>query len=251
MVDRLTVPAFRNRFAYTTAFIGPVVLGAALYPTRGHIVPANLALIFVVFTVATSSLGIRGAAGIAAVASGLSFDYFCTVPYLTLRMSRPSDITTTVLLLVVGLAVGQVAVSARRAREEADAGADRLRRIHALSEHIASGSDISFIVAAVARELRDLLALRDCRFTRGRVGQAGARIQGDGSVSIGSHLWKVEQLGLPTRRVLLPVRNRSQVLGSFILTPTPALPIQRDRCLTAVALADELGAALSIDRLVG
>jgi hypothetical protein len=34
-------------------------------------------------------------------------------------------------------------------------------------------------------------------------------------------------------------------LGTFILTPTPALPISHERCVVAVALADQLGSALS------
>ena len=35
------------------------------------------------------------------------------------------------------------------------------------------------------------------------------------------------------------------MLGAFILTPTPARPISHERCVVAVALADQLGAALA------
>jgi hypothetical protein len=34
-------------------------------------------------------------------------------------------------------------------------------------------------------------------------------------------------------------------VGTFILTPTPALPITQERCVVAVALADQLGSILS------
>jgi hypothetical protein len=41
------------------------------------------------------------------------------------------------------------------------------------------------------------------------------------------------------------VRGAGRTLGTFILTPTPALPISHERCVVAVALADQLGSALS------
>jgi hypothetical protein len=34
-------------------------------------------------------------------------------------------------------------------------------------------------------------------------------------------------------------------LGTFILTPTPAVPISQERCVVAVALADQLGTILA------
>jgi uncharacterized protein YjeT (DUF2065 family) len=231
--------------ACASAVLAPVVLGATLYPARGHVVPANVALVFVILTVAVSSIGIRGAALVAAVMSGLSFDYFCTVPYLTLRMSRSEDMMTTLLLVVVGLIVGQLAALGRRARAQAREGSDRLRRIHGLSERIATGSDSAFLISAVASELRDLLFLQECRFTDRPCGDVMARISGDGSVAIGTLLWQPERFGLPTRQVELPVRSAGLPVGSFILTPSPAVPVDLERRLVAVALADELGAALA------
>jgi hypothetical protein len=53
-------------------------------------------------------------------------------------------------------------------------------------------------------------------------------------------------VGLPTKQVELPVRGGGRILGTFILTPTPATPISQERCVVAVALADQLGTALSV-----
>ncbi|HLX88584.1 MAG TPA: hypothetical protein VKR22_09055 [Acidimicrobiales bacterium] len=50
---------------------------------------------------------------------------------------------------------------------------------------------------------------------------------------------------LPTRQVELAVRGGGRVLGTFILTPTPATPISQEQCVVAVALVDQLGAALA------
>ena len=240
-----------DRLAYLAAVVGPVAVGAALYPAREHVAPANLALVFVVCIVAVASTGRRGAAAVAAIASGLSFDYFLTVPYLELRMSRSTDVTTAILLLVVGLAVGELAARGLRARRRAEAGSERLSRIHGLAEQVAAGEEPDFLVMAAANELRDVLTLRDCQFTRVRVADAGALIEADGSVTMAGAIWPTEKLGLPTRRVVLPVRGGGSELGWFVLTPTPALPVERDRCIVAVALADQLGAALAGRRMAG
>jgi len=238
--------------AYTTALAGPVVLGAVLYAFRGHVAEANLALVFVVGIVAVAAgTGRRGAAALTAVMSALSFDFFCTRPYLSLRISSSADLTTELLLLVVGLAVGELAARGRQARREAAAGSDRLQRVHGLGERIAAGEDPEFVVMAVAHELREVLSLRDCRFTREPVTDAGARIEPDGTVTMVGRVWQADKLGLPTRKVELPVRGGGRVLGAFVLTPTPAMPVDHDRCLLAVALADQLGAILSDRRMAG
>ena len=57
--------------------------------------------------------------------------------------------------------------------------------------------------------------------------------------------WPSASAGLPTRQVELPVRGGGRNLGTFILTPTPAVPISDERCVVAVALADQLGSILS------
>jgi K+-sensing histidine kinase KdpD len=234
----------RDRLVYLAAIAGPVAIGAVLYPARGHVTPANLALVFVVDIVAIASTGRRGAAAVAAVISALSFDFFLTVPYLQFQIAHSADVTTAVLLLVVGLAVGGLAVRGHRARHRAEAGSDRLHRIHGLAERIAAGEEPDFLVMAVANELRDVLSLQDCRFAQTPVAGGGARIEPDGSVTMAGLSWQTDRWGLPTRRVVLPVRGDGTVLGSFVLTPTPAMPIEPEQCIVAVALADQLGAAL-------
>jgi hypothetical protein len=98
---------------------------------------------------------------------------------------------------------------------------------------------------AVATELRDLLSLLDCRFVREPPSGKGARIDPDGTVRLNPLRWPTSSAGLPTRQVELPVRGRGRNVGTFILTPTPALPITQERCVVAVSLADQLGSILS------
>jgi hypothetical protein len=98
---------------------------------------------------------------------------------------------------------------------------------------------------AVATELQQLLSLADCRFVWDPPSGKGARIESDGTVRLNPLVWPSSLIGLPTHQVELPVRAAGRVLGTFLLTPTPTVPVSHDRCLVAVALADQLGAVLS------
>jgi hypothetical protein len=98
---------------------------------------------------------------------------------------------------------------------------------------------------AVATELQNLLSLADCQFVWDLPTGKGARIESDGTVRLNPLIWPSSTVGLPTRQVELPVRAGGRTLGTFLLTPTPTIPISQDRCLVAVALADQLGTVLS------
>ena len=117
--------------------------------------------------------------------------------------------------------------------------------MHDMAERIAGGEEPDFVLMAVATELRELLSLLDCRFVWDPPSEKGARIDPDGSVRLNPLLWPTSSAGLPTRRVELPVRGGGRNLGTFILTPTPAVPISQERCVVAVALADQLGTILA------
>ena len=54
----------------------------------------------------------------AAAVAAISFNFFHTQPYLTLRIKEGQDVVTVLLLLVVGLVVGELALLRRRTRHE-------------------------------------------------------------------------------------------------------------------------------------
>jgi hypothetical protein len=57
----------------------------------------------------------------------------------------------------------------------------------------------------------------------------------------------VDDLGLPTSRVDLPVRAQGWLLGHFVLTPTPGRRVESERVVTAVAIADLVGGVILAD----
>jgi K+-sensing histidine kinase KdpD len=224
-----------------------VPIGAALLlvPSRGHLGPADDALVLVVVTVAIASWGNRGAAALAALVSAASFDFLLTRPYGSFRISREADITTELLFVAVGLLVGELAARSRQHQRAAARGQLEISRLHELGQRIAEGEEPEFVLMAVANELRELLNLQDCRFVREQPSGKGAWIANDGTVRLNPLRWPTATAGLPTKQVELPVRGGGKILGTFLLTPTPVAPISQEQCLVAVALVDQLGAAMA------
>ena len=140
-----------------------MAVAVALVPGRGHLDTADNALVLVVAIVAVASTGRRAAAVVAALASALAFDFFLTLP--TARSGSPvtQDLVTEVLLLVVGLAVGELAARGRRHR---DAASERTASwpCSTRSPSWPPPDKIRDCLIAVASDgLQQLLSLRDCR----------------------------------------------------------------------------------------
>jgi K+-sensing histidine kinase KdpD len=243
-IDRLA-ERVRPWLVWLAALFVPIAVALLLVPSRGHLGPADDALVLVVVTVAIASRGNRGAAALAAVVAAASFDFLLTRPYGSFRISRQGDITTEVLFVAVGLLVGELAARGRRHQRAAARGQLEISRLHDLAQRIADGEEPEFVLIAVANELRELLQLQDCRFVREQPSGKGAWIASDGTVRLNPLRWPTATAGLPTRQVELPVRGGGKILGTFLLTPTPVAPITQEECLVAVALVDQLGAALA------
>src|SRR5262249_59380634 len=74
----------------------------------------NVALLLVVVVVAVAAIGNRAAGAIAAIGAAAWFDFFFTLPYERFTIRSSADVTTFVLLLVVGVAVSQLRSGERR-----------------------------------------------------------------------------------------------------------------------------------------
>jgi K+-sensing histidine kinase KdpD len=236
----------------SVAVVAPVGVALVLVPWRGRLTPADDALVLVVVIVAVATAGYRWAAALCALVASVALDIVLTRPYGSFRIDRAGDLVTAVLLLVVGLAVGDMAARGRAQRAAADRGRSQLTVLHAVTELAATGRAPDEVVRAAARELTGLLTLRSCLFTRDAPATA-ARVEPDGRVRIGTVDWETGELGLPYRGAVLPVRGGGHVLGAFVLDPVLGVAVPREQLQVAVALADQAGAALAVGeaRLTG
>lgn len=237
----------RTRIATGIALLAPPAASAALLVLRNRIDNTNIALVLVVVVVAVSTLGRRGAGLLAAASSAVWFDFFHTKPYYSFAIKTHDDVVTAGLLLVVGIAVSELAIRSRRHRETAASHGYDISRIHTIAELVADGERADFVVMAVAGELRDLLTLSDVRFERAPFNddKPPPTLDRSGNVYIGAIEWGADSMGLPTT-IVLSVDGNGRQWGRFILTPTPGLPVPFERRVVAVALADQAGAALAV-----
>ena len=227
------------------ALVGVPFVAALLIPLRSHVDNTNIALILVVAVVAVALTGRRLAAALAALSAAFWFDFFFTVPFNSPSIANGQDALTAALLLVVGLTVGELAVWALRQREDATRGRRDVARIHRAAELMAQGESNERLVHAVSLELRDLLALRDCRFEQGPPDPSLAHLDHDGRVRWGELEWGTATLGFPNKGVTLEAHGNGQAVGFFTMVPRPGQVVGEDRLVVAVALADQVGAALA------
>ncbi|WP_371658214.1 DUF4118 domain-containing protein [Streptomyces sp. NBC_00280] len=236
---------FRDRIALAAALLAPLVVSVALVPVRAHISSANLALGLVVVVVAVAALGSRTAGAVAALSAAAWFDFFLTRPYQRFVISDSDDVTTTLLLLAVGVAVSQLAAHARRLKLVTVTDAAHLTRIHDTASLVQSGASPYTVVDQVSRQLVEILGLRGCRFEHGTLLGRPPHLEQDGSVTVGGAHRDLEKDGWPGEEIELRASVGGRYLGRFMLLPEPGtVPPPLQTRLVAVSLADQVGAAL-------
>lgn len=224
----------------------PAGLAAALIPLRGELVTANVALLLVVTVVAFAGTGRRLAAAAAPISAFVGFNLFHTLPYYSLRIDNRDDVETALLLLVVGLVVGELALRGRRARFLVAREREDLASMRGLGAMVAEGEAPDYVMLATASELMHLLALVDCRFERDQAdGRPLATVQRDGTTWWGPTRWETERWGFPRDGVAIPVLTGGRTRGRFVLTAPVGLPLTQEQLVKAVALVDQAGAALA------
>lgn len=239
-----TIRDYRDQIALVAAVVMPLGVAAILVPFRSNFANTASALILVALIVAVAALGNRISGFVATISATLWFDYFLTRPYEKLAITQRPDIETAVSLFVVGLIVTELAARNRHHHTTATREADYVGMIYDISELAASGASASAVIERVRSELVDLLNLRDARFDPAKADRPMMRLDHDARVVLGGRDWGVDHLGLPGREIELLVHSRGEMLGRFVLTPTPGHPVSFEQRVVAVALADQAGATL-------
>ncbi len=184
-----------------------------------------------VAVVAIACLGNRFAGALAAISAAVWFDFFLTVQYNRLTISRSADLTTFVLLLAVGVAVSQMASWARRLKAVTVADAGYFNRIVSSAVLMQQAGTPFDVVEHVRRQLIEVLGLQDCRFEYGKLLGQPPRLEPDGSIRTRYGYYPVDSSGLLHGRHRAPhLQQRPVRRTRFMLTPKPgARPSQRAR----------------------
>jgi hypothetical protein len=232
-------------WAWALALLGPVAVSGILVAFRDQVRPSNAALVLVLVVLAAAIVGGRWGGVASAAVSALCFDFFFTRPYYSFTINSRDDIETTIVLLIVGLAVGELVVRTRHSRQvarESRREVEQVRRVSALG---AGGEAAGKLIQILQRELVEALDVRSARFERPPFATALPRL-GHGSVTV-----PAQENGTPLgphNEVELPVWGQGREFGRFVLvlpTDSTGISINPDDRALAAALADQLGAALA------
>ena len=237
----------RDRVAVVVAIAAPLALAAILVPFRASFPNTDAALAMLLLVVAVAANGYRLAGILAAVSVAVWFDFFLTRPYERFTITRRTDIETTILLLIIGIAVTELAVWGRRQQSAASRRAGYLDGINAAAQSVATGGSPSALIDQVSGQLTQLLSLQACRFQYGAAGLGQpARMHHDGTVTVARQTWDVETKGFPPGTdIELLVESGGVFQGRFLMTPLPGARPPLEQRLLAVAFADQVGAALA------
>ncbi|HLX34371.1 MAG TPA: ATP-binding protein [Candidatus Limnocylindrales bacterium] len=121
----------------------------------------NPSAVYLIAVVATAFVGGTFGAIITSVAAFLLYDFLFIEPRFTLTVSRPEEWLGVVILLFVGIVVGQLAAIQRARAEEAEAREREARALFRLSRALATRPSTAAILPEIARDLAD-----DARFAR-------------------------------------------------------------------------------------
>ena len=146
----------RDRLAVLAGLLAPAALAAILVPFRSSIPNTDAALAMILVVVAVAANGYRLAGILAALSVAVWFDFFLTQPYETFSITRRNDIETTVLLLVIGIAVTEIAVWGRRQHTAASRRAGYLDGINSAAQAVAAGGSASALSEQVTQAARSV-----------------------------------------------------------------------------------------------
>ncbi len=144
------------------------------------------------------------------------FDFFLTVPFFHFAISSSQDIQTTVLLLLVGLSVTEIAVRSATHRRVATEEAAHLALIRSVSAQALGPGSTSELIERVSAELTDLLGVREVSFIQCRIQPLSLPVlQRDGRVEWGDGAWPIQEYGFPEVPVELPLHVEGRTSERF------------------------------------
>jgi hypothetical protein len=230
------------------ALLAPLAVSGALLLFREQLFTPNAALILVLPVLAAAIVGGRAGGALSAITAALCFDFFFTRPYYSFTISRRHDVETMLVLLAVGLVVGEIVRRARRSGLLANVRGREVDQIRRVAELAAGGGPDGRLITIVEREVVDLLHARGIRFERPPYATVLPRL-GHGVVTIppGGDATPDRPHG-PRNETEIPVTGHGRELGRLVVVlprDTTGADLPPDDRALALALVDQLGATLS------
>ncbi len=162
---RSVLPRLVRAAVITTTAVAAATVAVAVLEDRFG-VPNASSVYLVAVVIAAVGAGVPGAV-LASVASVLVYNYLFTEPRHTLNVADPGDWLTLVLLLFVGVTVGQLAALQRGRTELAIAREREARALFRVSRALATREMVDAVLPAIAASVREEAGLERVWFALG------------------------------------------------------------------------------------
>ncbi|HWD47204.1 MAG TPA: DUF4118 domain-containing protein [Actinomycetota bacterium] len=136
-------------------FVASLLIGVVVEPFRGTVGLENVALGYLLVVVVAAAVGGRAAGLIAALSAALSYDFFLTTPYHSLRIDSIAQVITVLLLFGTGLVASLAGRARRRRTAEADAQAGIIQLLNTITRAAAAGGNADQLAAEGLASLLD------------------------------------------------------------------------------------------------
>jgi K+-sensing histidine kinase KdpD len=148
MAGRFTEEIDGEGVAWAAAgFVASLLIGVAIEPFRGTVGLENVALGYLLVVVVAAAVGGRAAGLISALSAALSYDFFLTTPYHSLRIDSVAQVITVALLFGTGIVASLAGRARRRRTVEADTQAGIIRLLNTITRAAAAGEGIDRLAA--------------------------------------------------------------------------------------------------------
>jgi K+-sensing histidine kinase KdpD len=232
------------------AFAASLLLGVALEPFRQDIGLENLAVLYLVLVAATAAVGGRAAGFVASLSAALSYNWFFTTPYHTLRIDSAEQILTVVLMFAAGFLASLGGRTSRRASVAAREEAAAIRMLSSVNLAAAGGRNADQVAAG---ELLALLGAQAVSVVRGEqvTAQAGEpdekldpatlpRLDDEGRIPSGYRRAVGGLLVLPAGGVAVDLVHDGRRVGALVIEPAVDRPLLRSTRMAVAAAAHAL-----------
>lgn len=235
-----------RRVGWALAVMAPVAVAGALVLLREDIDRSTATLVLVLPVVVVAVVGGPWPAAVAALIAPLAFDVLLTQPYYEVRIHAAEDVEAMVILLAIGVLVGQLVAREARTRGGMTTRGSEVAALLSMIQATRAMGELPPAEQAT-KALQRIFTLRECRWAPEYQGGAYPRLTRSGEIGEGVRAGEgtlKDQAPLPRAGVELPVTDGNDELGHLILMPADDTAVSREERAVALAIADLLGLAL-------
>jgi K+-sensing histidine kinase KdpD len=227
--------------------LGPAIallVAGLLAGVRDDIGTTNVALTLACVVVLAALAGRRAGVATALMAS-ISFNFFHTQPYRSLRINDGKDILTVTLLAVLGVVVSETAQRRRSANQRARSLTSGEHALELVASRLVHDPSPQAVWSEIELSLVEMLDLAECQFEPGDTCDLPILPRSGSLLSKTMHLGR-EGFQLPESGAAVQVRYGTHTYGHIRLVPRGGAGSSVETRRMAIALADLYAVTLAL-----